>query len=158
MKKTTSIFALSIVALCLAASHAQAAPNLSGEWKLNVAKSDYGPIPAPDVMTRTIKHADPSLAYSTYQKGQQGEVTTDIKYTTDGQECLNKLPQGGQAKGTARWDGDKLVIESTRDLQGTEVKSKETWTLSDGGKVLTINNHLTVPQGEFDLKLIFDKQ
>ena len=134
-----------------------AQPNFSGEWKMNVAKSDFGPVPAPEVFTRTIKHADPSIEYSTRQKGEQGDVTTEIKYTTDGKPCVNKI-NGSDAKGTAKWDGDKLVVESVRDFQGMQLTSKETWTLSDGGKTLTINNHISVPQGEFDMKLVLEKQ
>ena len=137
---------------------AQAAPDLTGEWKLNAAKSEYGPVPAPDVMTRSVRHQDPALHIATYQKGPQGEVRTELNYTTDGAECVNKI-QGSEAKGTAKWQGNNLVVESTRDLQGTQIKSTETWILSDGGKVLTINNHIAVPQmGEFDVKLVFEKQ
>jgi len=33
-------------------------------------------------MTRQIRHSDPALSMTTYQKGAQGEVTTDLKYTT----------------------------------------------------------------------------
>jgi hypothetical protein len=158
VRKRAIIFITSGLALLIAASRVQAAPpDFSGDWKLNTAKSDYGPIPAPEVMTRKIKHADPSLAYTTYQKGEQGEVTTDIKYTTDGKPTVNKLPTG-DAKGSAKWDGDKLIVDSTRETQGTELKFHETWELSEGGKVLTVSNHITVPQGEFDVKLVFDKQ
>jgi hypothetical protein len=157
MRKPATIFAVSAFALLAATGHAQAAANFSGDWKLNVAKSEFGPVPAPESMTRKITHADPSLEYHAVAKSQQGEITTDVKYTTDGKVCVNKLPQG-EAKGTAKWEGNNLVIESTRDFQGTEVKSKDIWTLSEGGKVLTINSHLTVPQGEFDLKYVFEKQ
>jgi hypothetical protein len=158
VRKRAIIFITSGLALLIAASQVQAAPpDFSGDWKLNIAKSDYGPIPAPEVMTRTIKHADPSLAFKTYQKGEQGEVTTDMKYTTDGKETLNKTPIG-DAKGTAKWDGDKLIIESTRETQGVTIQAKDAWALSEGGKVLTITSHITVPQGEFDIKLVFDKQ
>jgi hypothetical protein len=146
-------------ALFLTAFGAQAAPpNFSGEWKMNIAKSDFGPIPAPDVLTRTIRHNDPSLEYTTIQKGAQGEVKTDLKYTTDGKPALNKI-QGNDAKGSAKWQGDSLLIESSRDFQNLQITSKETWTLSPDGNVLTIKNHVTVPQqGEFDLKLVLDKQ
>ncbi len=157
---TSRSFFLSAFAIgCLAAaSPVDAAPNLSGEWKLNSVKSGFGAVPAPEVMMRTIKHQDPSLKISTYQKGAQGEVRTELDYTTDGKECVNRL-QGSETKGTAKWEGENLIVESTRDFQGKEIKSKETWTLSEGGKVLTIYNHLTVPQtGEFDIKLVFDKQ
>lgn len=158
---TKPIFSAAIFAtsLFLAASHAQAATNFSGEWKMNAAKSDFGPMAAqaPEVLTRTIKHNDPALEIATHQKGAAGKVNTQLKYTTDGKECVNKLPQG-DAKGTAKWQGDNLILEYVREAQGMEIKAKETWTLSDGGKVLTIVNHITVPQGEFDIKYVFDKQ
>ena len=156
---STSIPMLAIcAALALPAAHAAAPPNFSGEWKMNVAKSDFGPMPAPEVLTRSIKHDDPALQITTYQKGSRGEVTTELKYTTDGKPAVNKL-QGSDAKGTARWDGDKLVIESWRDIPGVEIHGKAIWSLSDGGKVLTIHNHVSIPQqGEYDTTLVLDKQ
>src|SRR6185369_9411730 len=75
-----------------------AAPNLSGNWVLNLAKSQYGQFPAPEVMTRQIQHNDPVLSMSTYQKGAQGEVTTMLKYTTDGKPAVN-----GENRGSAHW-------------------------------------------------------
>jgi hypothetical protein len=151
----TTVFALS---LFLAPSNARAATNLSGEWKMNAAKSDFGPQPAPEFMVRTIKHNDPSLEISTHQKGAAGETTTQLKYTTDGKESINKLPSG-EAKGSAKWQGANLVIDTSREFQGMTLIGKETWTVSDGGKVLTILNHISIAgQGEFDIKLVFDKQ
>jgi hypothetical protein len=142
-------------AMTFLAAQSQAAANFSGDWKLNLAKSDYGPVPAPEFMTRTIKHDDPVLQMSTHQKGAQGETTTALKYTTDGKPVENTTPP---SKGSAKWDGDKLVIDSVRDFQGGDLKFHEVWSLSPDGKVLTINNHATVPQGEFDIVLVFDKQ
>jgi hypothetical protein len=137
---------------------AQAAPNFTGEWKMNIAKSDFGPIPPPEVLTRSIRHKDPVLEYSSRQKGAQGEITTEIKYTTDGKPAVNKM-NGAEAKGTAKWQGDNLVIESTREVQGIQLSSKEIWSLSGDGKTLTVNSHISIPQqGEFDLKLVLEKQ
>src|SRR5271168_4537584 len=115
--------AVAFLAVTLLAAPAQAAPNLTGVWKLNLSKSDYGPVPQPEVMTRTINHNDPSLQISTYQKGAQGETTTELKYTTDGKPAENK-----GSKGSAKWDGDKLVVDSVRDLQGNELKFHEVWS------------------------------
>jgi len=39
-----------------------------------------------------------------------------------------------------------------------EIKQADTWSLSEGGKVLIVVSHVTVPQGEFDLKYVFEKQ
>jgi hypothetical protein len=151
MKKCFTVVAA--FALTLLAAQSQAAPNLTGVWKLNLAKSDYGPVPQPETMTRTINHNDPTLQISTYQKGAQGEATTELKYTTDGKMMENK-----GSKGSAKWDGDKLVVDSVRDMQGNELKFHEVWSLSADGKTMTINNHITAAQGEFDLTLVLDKQ
>jgi hypothetical protein len=141
---------LGVLAMTFFAAQAQTT-NLTGVWKLNVSKSDYGMVPAPEAMTRTINHNDPSLQMSTYQKGAQGEVTTELKYTTDGKPAENK-----GSKGTAKWEGGKLVIDSVRE--GAEIKFHEVYTVSPDGKMMTINNHIVAPQGEFDITLVFDKQ
>ena len=143
--------------MVLAPAAAQAAPNLTGEWKLNPSRSNYGPIPAPQLMIRKVRHEDPSLGITTTQKGAQGEVTTELHYTTDGKPAVNQVA-GGEATGAAQWQGDRLVIESTREVQGNQMRTRETWSLSDDGKVLTIAAHLALPQGEFDLTLVFEKQ
>jgi len=101
---------------------------------------------------RTIQHKDPALSMSTYQKGAQGEVTTELKYTTDGKPAVN-----GENKGSAQWDNDKLVIETSRDYQGTKLTQREEWTLSADGKTLTIATHVKLPNGEFDVKQVFEK-
>lgn len=146
---------ITFIAVCALSAQT---PNFSGEWKMDIARSDFGRFPAPAQLTRTIHQNGPSLQIDTYQKGRQGEVRSELKYSTDGKECVNHM-QGGDAKGTARYQGASLVIESTRDYQGTEIRSKETWTLSDGGKVLTILNHVAIAQqGEADTKLVLNKQ
>jgi hypothetical protein len=154
---TTRTSALLPLVLLISASGAFAAPNFSGDWKLNPARSKYGQFPAPSALTRKIQHAGPVLSMSTTQKGAQGEVTTELKYTTDGKPSVNKLATG-DTQGVAHWEGDRLVIESAREVQGGQAKQKETWSLSDGGKTLTIVTHVTVPQGEFDVTQVLEKQ
>jgi hypothetical protein len=145
-----------IAALVLAAS-AFGAPNLTGEWKLNLAKSQYGAIPAPVEVTRKIKLEGINLTMSTHQRTAQRDSTSELKYTTDGKVCINKVTNG-DAKGTAHWEGDALIIESSQQNGEQELKSREVWTLSADGKTLTIQNHLTLPQGGVDVKQVFEKQ
>ena len=120
-----------------------AAPNLSGNWVLNIAKSQYAQFPAPEIMTRQIRHQDPALSMSTYQKGAQGEVTTELKYSTDGQPAVN-----GANQGSAHWEGDKLVIESSREYQGTKLSQREEWTISVGARKRWLLAATKVPSGE----------
>ena len=129
-----------------------AAPNFSGSWVLNTAKSEYGQFPAPEVMTRKIQHNDPALSMSTYQKGAQGELTTDLTYTTDGKPAVN-----GPNQGSAHWQGDRLIIETSRDYQKTKLVQRDEWSLSVDKKTLTVVTHVKLPNGEFDVKQVFEK-
>jgi hypothetical protein len=140
-------FALFLLALPLPAE-----PNFTGSWMLNLAKSQYGQFPAPEVMLRSVTYAGGVLTMSTYQKGAQGEVTTELKYSTDGRVSVN-----GDSRGTARWEADTLIIESSREVQGARLTQRDQWTLSPDGKTLTIAIHVTLPNGEFDVKQVFEK-
>src|SRR5690349_11710061 len=94
MKRT--LFALAAV-LTFAATPAlaQVKPNFSGTWNLDVAHSDFGPSPAPESMTLTIVHKDPSLKVSSTQKsGDMGEVKNERNITTDGKDNINKMSMG----------------------------------------------------------------
>ncbi|MEO8097041.1 MAG: hypothetical protein ABI811_05025 [Acidobacteriota bacterium] len=129
-----------------------AAPNFSGNWMLNLSKSQYGQFPAPEVMQRSIQLQGTVLTMTTYQKGAQGEVTTDLKYSTDGKPSVN-----GANTGAASWDKETLVIESSREAQGQKLTQRDVWTLSADGKTLTVNTHVKLPNGEFDVKQVFEK-
>jgi hypothetical protein len=129
-----------------------AAPDFSGSWMLNISKSQFGQFPAPEVMLRSVKMEGAQLALSTYQKGAQGEVTTQLKYSTDGKPSIN-----GANAGIASWSGQTLVIESMRQSQGATLTQRDVWSLSPDGKTLTVNTHLKLPNGEFDVKQVFEK-
>jgi hypothetical protein len=146
------------ILIVLAAVQVFAAPNFTGAWKLNLAKSAYGSFPAPASVTRTILHDGPTISMTTLQKGQQGETTTTLKYTTDGKPVTNNTATG-ESQSTARVDGSHVVIETARTVNGAEIKSQETWDLSADGKLLTIQTKLNLPgQGEFVVKQVFEKQ
>ena len=147
-----------IASVLFAAALFAAKPDFSGEWKMNPAKSDFGSMPAPQVVTRSVKHHDPSLEYKSYQKGARGDATTEIKYTTDGKPCVNRI-QDADAKGSAKWVGDELLIEYTLDYHGVPITSKEIWELGEGGRTLVIRSQVSIPQqGDFAVKLVLDKQ
>jgi hypothetical protein len=156
LKRKALITFAAALALTVAA-HAWAKPDFTGNWKLNAAKSEFGPMPAPEKMERKITHEDQSLKYTSLQSGPNGEVTSEVAYKTDGTESTNKL-RGMDVKGTAKWVGDVLTISSKREVQGMEISQVESWSLAEEGKQLVINNKISTPQGDFDLKFVFDKQ
>lgn len=158
MKKSLIPFVAAAALFLASCATAKAAePNLSGEWKLNLAKSDYGKFPTPISVTRKIDYNGSKLVFTTTQKGTQGDVTSKLAYTTDGKESVNEVA-GGQSKGTAQWIGGMLIVESSREFQGATLKQKEIWRLSPDGNILTIDSHVSIPNGEFDVKQVFDKQ
>jgi hypothetical protein len=136
---------------------AQAKPNFSGNWKLNPSKSNFGAMPAPDSRTDTITHADPDLTDAYTQKGQNGEVTAELKYSTDGKETVNSI-HGNQIKSTAKWEGDELAIDGKASFNGADVTLKDRWSLAEDGKTLIIQRHVNSPMGETDQKIVLEKQ
>jgi|HubBroStandDraft_1064217.scaffolds.fasta_scaffold04430_5 hypothetical protein len=155
--KTLALRILPLAVLLGAIDQVCAQPNFSGEWKMNPAKSNFAPLPQPDKLVRKIVQHDSHLKIRTTQFGQQREIVTDLAYTTDGAECKNVI-RGQVFTGNAQWDGDTLLVESKREVQGTEIVQRERWDLSADGRTITIGNHVETPQGGFDITIVLEKQ
>jgi hypothetical protein len=143
--------------LALGIVQAQAKPNFSGTWKLNVGKSDFGPVPGPDSQEEKINQEDPNMKVNVAEKGQMGDMNFDLTYTTDGKECTNSVA-GNEFKSVVNWDGNDLVIDTKGSFDGNDFTAKDRWTLSEDGKTLTVRRHLASAMGEADQKVIFEKQ
>jgi hypothetical protein len=136
---------------------ALAAPDFSGAWKINPAKSDYGRMPAPRSFERKITHRDPLLKIVSTQSGQRGTSTVELNLTTDGKNCVNKI-HDIDVTSVAHWEGDSLSISSTENFHGADIRQDEKWTLSQDGKTLTIATRVNTPQGQYKILTVFDKQ
>jgi hypothetical protein len=157
MRNTTfKLFSLALLALAFGLL-AQAKTDFTGTWKVNPGKSDFGPMPPPDNIVEKIAHADPNLKVNIAQTGGSGDMTYDQAYTTDGKECVNKVADN-EFKTTLKWDGDDLAADTKGSFDGNEFTAKDRWTISEGGKTMTIQRHIVTAMGEFDMKLVFDKQ
>lgn len=133
-------------------------PNFSGEWTADMAKSDFGPMGAPQSYSRKVDHADPGISYvEATTGGPQGDTTITVKCTTDGKEADNDFA-GNPVKISSKWDGDALVMTAKLDFQGNEVTMADKWTLSSDGKVLTVVRHIAMSQGEFDVTYVLNKK
>jgi hypothetical protein len=158
----TGLSVIGAVLLTVTAAVAQTAtPNFSGTWKLDLAKSDFGPIPPPESIVMVIDHKDPALKISVTQKSQMGDASNDSTYTTDGKDNVNKMasPAGDMdVTSQTKWKGQSLTTSRTIQAQGMTIGVDESWDLSADGKVLTINRQLKTPQGDFSTKLALNKQ
>jgi len=65
---------------------------------------------------------------------------------------------GTQVTGTAQWEGNALVIDAKTSFQGSDVKIKDTYTLSGDGTTLTEVTHVESGMGNFDSTSVYDKQ
>lgn len=134
-------------------------PDLSGTWKLNTGKSNFGQMPPPADQVDTIVDAEPSVKIAVDQKGgMMGDVKYTEGVTTDGQPAT--WPGMGDTKvtGAAHWDGNALVVDAKTTFQDSDIKIKETYTLSADGKTLTEVSHVESGMGNFDTTNVFDKQ
>ena len=117
-------------------------PDFSGVWKLDRDKSDLSGSPGggPRMATpsMTIEHKDPQLIIKRQFEFQGEERTQESKYTTDGKPNTNEGFRGRTFKSKTYWDGDRLVTEATRETPQGTVETKEIYSLSEDGKMLTI--------------------
>src|SRR5579883_1642632 len=142
------------IALMMASAMCAAAPDMSGTWKLNASKSEFGQFPAPSSMTQKVTHAEPKLTVETKMTSDMGEFSFNANYTTDGKETTNQGFGGSESKSTAKWDGDTLVIDTKGSFGDNSYTMKDKWTISEGGKVLTIQRHFSGGMGEMDQKMV----
>ncbi len=133
---------LPLFAACALIFAQGAKPDFSGVWNLDKDKSDMsgGPGGGPRMVSpsMTIERKDPQLIIKRKFEFQGEERIQELKYTTDGKPNTNEGFRGRTVKSKTYWDGDKLVTEATRETQQGTVETKETYSLSEDGKTLTI--------------------
>jgi hypothetical protein len=134
-------------------------PNLSGTWVLDVSKSDLGQMPAPDSRTDTIEHKEPSFRVTVNQTGgAMGQMTFTMNAVTDGKTVSTWTIFGSDAKSTAQWDGNTLVVHTDTKIQQDPATFVSRYTLSPDGNMLNVQGHFSGPMGEGDTKLVYTKK
>ena len=162
---------LSLVALAAVLVSAQEKVNFSGTWVLDKSQSDVSqlmglsddPEKARNAsMTMVVEQQGSNLRVNRILK-TQGEERKEIHtYKIGGGETTNIGSRGETVVGRAFWEGDKLVIVSTRTwrvlLKDVSAESRGVWSLSPDGKNLTIAAQVNSPRGEQRGKVVFDKR
>jgi hypothetical protein len=148
MKRKLGMAAALVVALAVS-GYAQKKPDFSGAWTVDTEKSEPAPAGGaapgggrgPGMMgPLTMKQSADSISIES--QGRQGMQTRT--YKLDGSEQEIKFGQM-TAKAKARWDGDKIVIETTRAGQdGTLFTTSATYSLNPDG---TLTVEIKTPMG-----------
>jgi hypothetical protein len=157
---TATVAAVVLATAPLAARAQQQAPNLSGTWELDVAKSSFGMMPGPSKATLVIAHKEPELKVTSTQTTPGGDRTATNSYTTDGKAAKNVGAMGNEVTSTLKWDGAVLTNASTTQVQGNDVSITERWTVAPDGRTLTINRTVAAPAmpAPMDMTLVFARQ
>jgi hypothetical protein len=148
----TMVIALMFSALAQSA----AAPDFSGTWLLNAAKSTLPKDSTIKSQTIAIDNKKSAIVFHYKTDGKKSTET----YTPDGQKRVTQNMSSGQLISKATWHDSILVIESTLDIKvpGVTVAVTglkpviDTWTLAPDGRTLTndANDHKEI--------YVYDKQ
>jgi hypothetical protein len=127
-------------------------PDISGTWKINMQKSDFGSgNPPPDDLTFKVRMGEGALFHVTQLAGG---TTLEFRFSTDGKEQVNDTG-GGTMTSTHRWEGDVLVGDyKVKRPDGSEIPQKDRITCSADGKSMIISRQFT----DFSLKYVLDRQ
>ena len=162
---------LMLAALTVVLVSAQDNVNFSGTWVVDKSQSDVAqlmglsddPEKARDAsMTMVIEQQGSNLRVTRVMK-TQGEERKEIHtYKIGSGETTNTGFRGETVIGRAFWEGNQLVIVSTRTwkvfLKEVSAESRGVWSLSPDGKSLTIAAQVNSPRGEQRGKVVFDKK
>jgi hypothetical protein len=161
----TTLLSLYLTSLATAADR----PDFSGEWNLNIVKSDFGGQKlSPIGELLKINHKDPVLMMTRTIASDKGVITTELAYSTDGRETTNKsyaalgpegvrqIPGGLEMRNIARWEDSALVIETPVSMNGSNFSIKWKWILSADGK--TLETVRTFGPGERPQREIYERK
>ena len=130
-------------------------PNFSGTWTMNAAKSNFGTLPAPTTLTRTITHDEPVITIVEHQLGALGEQSATRKYETNGTPTAFDA-QGVTVPSSAKWEDGTLVVVSNVEAMGLSFNDR--MSLSPDGKTLTSDVRISSPQGDADMTVVFERK
>jgi hypothetical protein len=156
MRDRLLLIPILLLAVCCAAADA---PNFSGIWKMDPARSDFGPQTAPQSAEYVVRHVGATVAFNFTQDGK----TIRVDLIPDNEERITSTTEETAVLTRCYWSGSVLVIESREKRRfGNQASTGVTWTslwsLSADGKELTIDKTIHTGEGEFKQKVLFVKQ
>lgn len=187
MRKTIFLAAL-VCLLAVSAFAQDKKADFSGGWTLDVSKSKLDERARVESMTMTVAQTDKDIKIETAVKrlpppanagggmgdgmrrggGMRGGFGGDgnYTYTLDGKETSinQETPMGAiPVKLKAELGGDgKLKLSSARTMNTQmgemTITTKETWTLSEDGKTLTVKRDMETPRGTNSSEMVFTKK
>jgi len=166
-KTLTLVLALSFIMPAVIIAQANRA-NFAGTWAINESKSTLGNAQGQQGQRQgqrmatgnmTVAQEANKLSVTRATMGRDGASTpTTTNYSLDGKESVNSN-QRGESKSVAVWssDGKLLTITTTRNFNGTDMKSVEVWSLNDA-QTLSVKTTTTMQGGDRTITMVYDKK
>ncbi len=141
--------------------------NFAGNWALNESKSNFGDSQFRRAATSMVVSQDAKvMTVESTQPGRDGEeMKRTAKYNLDGSVSENPMVGDNVSKSTVTWSAEKAVLTiattMTFDMGGESrtMNSSQIWKLTEGGKVLMIENVRTGRDGnEVKTTAAYDKK
>jgi hypothetical protein len=139
---------------------AETQKNFSGKWSFNQinSKAAEGTSFSGSDITMDILHENNSITVTKTIKNPGGMVdTTSEKYTLDGKETVTR-ETSVITKMTGNWSSDKLILVKTVLMGSRSFTTEDEYSLSDNGKVLTIQSTETMNSKKSIIILVYDKK
>ena len=115
-------------------------------------------MPPPQSLVRVVQHKEPAIEVKTTLGSPRGDRVLVTKFTSDGAESVNSVPNQDDMRTTAAWDGSILKVTTKRMIRDVEYVQQDRWSLTDDGNLLTIDSQVKSPTGMVDLRLVLIKQ
>jgi hypothetical protein len=131
--------AAAVLVFITAGLSAQAPPNFAGKWTL-VADPSAAPAGGGRSMGgigQTATIVQDATALTITRTTQMGEFTST--YKLDGSDSKNTMNMGGNAVdllSKAKWEGSKLTVHTTMNLNGNPVETSMVMSLDADGNLL----------------------
>ena len=159
-KRTLATAAALTLTLGAATAQAQAkGPNLSGQWEMNAAKSDFGPAAAqaPSKIMLDVEQSDTLFKFTQAMTTPMGDRNVSQVFVF-GKEKSQTGPNGASIVSTAKLDAQAVVIDAKMSQGGQEATQVLRWTLAPDGKTMTLDQQIGTPMGAMNMKIVFDKK
>lgn len=121
------------------------------------SQSDFAGFHIPDIVVRVVDQQGVTMNVHTVQTSGEKTTTADVSYFTDGNVSKNVI-NGREAESKAFWDDPALVVRTRmKNAKGDNELIVDRWEVSSDHQTLTINSHVTTPNGEVDMKMVCER-
>ena len=124
--------------------------DFSGTWTMDPARSEsaHQDVPiGPSTLLIHMTATELTMETTRSEGGKPAAFHETLTLRLDGSDTTHASDTDATVTGKAHWDGAKLVVETSREINGATVTTLYVHTLSANGREMTIDKTLTVQHG-----------